>query len=56
MLPKSRTLLLLAAFALGLSACATAKKKAGADLINEDDWVNPVQEYDEGNGLSLIHI
>jgi antitoxin component YwqK of YwqJK toxin-antitoxin module len=54
MLPKSHTLLLLAAFVLGLSACATAKKNAGTELISEDDWVNPVQEYDEGNGFRKV--
>jgi antitoxin component YwqK of YwqJK toxin-antitoxin module len=54
MLPKSRALLLVAALSVGLSACATAAKKAGVDTINEDDWVNPVQEYDEGNGFRKV--
>ena len=54
MLPKSLELLLVAAFALSLSACATAKKNTGVDTIDEDDWVNPVQEYDEGNGFRKV--
>ena len=54
MLPNSRALLLLGALSLGLSACATAAKSVSVDKIGDDDWVNPVREYDEGNGFRKV--
>jgi len=55
MIPRQRALLLTATVALVFSGCATTNaQKAGAAPNTDDDWVNPVQESDEGNGFRKV--
>jgi antitoxin component YwqK of YwqJK toxin-antitoxin module len=49
-----RALLMMVGVPLVLCGCATTGKNSGADKISRDDWVNPVQEYDEGNGFRKV--
>ncbi|MBJ94389.1 MAG: hypothetical protein CMP23_07900 [Rickettsiales bacterium] len=53
-MPLLLRILTVIATAAMFSACATTQKKEGVDLIDDDEWVNPVQEYDEGNGFRKV--
>ena len=47
--PSHRALLMSVAVALIFCGCATAKGGMGGPSPNPDDeWVNPVQEFDDG--------